>query len=85
MNYESIEGSISGTAADIFSKGNIIINNNTFTNSYATGVASSIYAYVYTTPSDLKNITITNNKFQSTKSVLDTIVIEKMKRIHQNQ
>ncbi|RAP46029.1 MAG: hypothetical protein BZ136_07920, partial [Methanosphaera sp. rholeuAM74] len=73
---DNLEGNIGGSGADIYSRANIIIQNNTFTNSYASNVASSIYSYAYSHSLRQNNITITNNTFQDCKSSLDTIVIE---------
>jgi len=40
------EGELPCSGADIYSTGNIIIKNNTFTNSKASNTASSIYSYL---------------------------------------
>jgi hypothetical protein len=70
------EGSLPGSGADIYSIGNLIVVNNTFTSSYASNQASSIYAYVRSYQIQQNNITITDNTFNKCKSSQDTIVIE---------
>ncbi|RAP44612.1 MAG: hypothetical protein BZ136_08700 [Methanosphaera sp. rholeuAM74] len=76
--YNSIfeENKASRKGADIYSTGNLIIQNNTFTNSYATNTASSIYLNAYKPDLTQFNIIITNNTFNNCKSSSDTIVIE---------
>ncbi|RAP43614.1 MAG: hypothetical protein BZ136_09505 [Methanosphaera sp. rholeuAM74] len=70
------EGGLPGSGADIYSTGNIIIKNNTFTNSQASNAASSVYSYVISTSWEQNNITITDNIFTNCKSSSDTIVVE---------